>query len=816
MNPIYRFYLKRPSATGNLLDPSSVVEGNLQGGQIIGSTSQYAGKGYIPVVATYPYCIYPLSGSATGGTIAWYDNAKGFISQVIVNSLGPQFAPAGAAFARVSFPQSWGVATFANFGDPDTFNPYGFVRILARPVYGDGEAINFEKESGEEFFRRKLSGALTFVDADFAFIAESAFDTRFALDIEISYDGENWASYWQGYFYKTDCQFKPGRVSVTPAAEDEYTRILAGMEKEFDLIKLAPAIESLTAKKRPVVQLYIPGKNVIGCVFSGMYWEEATNFSESDYFELTQTYHFARVRAAAHSVINGGGIPSYIEDNNYTYDPAIQTYYFKMEADGVKIERYLDAGTLRVILTYNSETWRAAIWGGSATEFPATYTLQKDGGLETIEVYISIDEIYGRLVHDKDAITGASVYDIPTNDIAPENLNYSKCTPWSFPSSISFYDGLSSEPTQFGKYDADFYYQQPYIFGTDAMPITRSAWDRISVWYLAGSGYDAVIEEAASVEFTIRDCYPLNGVISALLGQIDTTLAFEDSAQFSAFLYGTTTLRNDGTFPYVIPKSNIIKGDYDHPAMQAPITLRSVLNMLRDCFRCYWFIEDGKLRIEHIYFFMNGGSYSLLPAVGINLTKTINPRSGKPWAFGQEDYKFNKPEMPERYEFAWMDKQTDPFNGNPLVIQSGYVEPGNIKKVTITNFSSDIDYILLNPSDISEDGFALVMASGGAIPEDTMDFNGVSFKLQNPFAAFVYLQRFYLYDLPAPNYSIGGSGGTAYGTQRYKESEAVFPALIDPDVKKLVKTNIGDGQVQKIDLTLQGRTAKATLRYDTE
>lgn len=833
MNPIYRFYLKRPIATGNLLDPSSVVEGILQNGEINGSTSQYAGKNYIPVTATYPYSLYPLSGAATGGTIAWYNNTKGFISQTIVSSLGPQFAPSGAAFARVSFPQSWGDATFAAFGDPDTFNPYGYIQQLARPVYGDGESIDFEKESGEEFFRRKLNGALTFVKDDCDFITGAAFDTRFALDIEISYDGgENWASYWQGHFYKTDCDFKPGRVSVTPSAEDEYTKILAGMNKEFDLIKLAPAIEALTAKKRPVIQLYVPGANTLGCVFAGMYWEEQVTSPESNEAHLRNTYHFAKANDVAIATFTGGGssFPDVLTTSpatiswDGTESSAVRTA-LSFVGNGVTLAlTYWDeydgeywSRKKRWVLTQNGTTYYSATSEASIS-IPPTYPITGISftGLAGVSIDVTKDSVYGRIVHGKDAIAGADVYNIPSDDIAPENLNYKKCTPYSFADMVSFYSGLSSTPTQFGLYDSTQYYAAPYTQGIDYMPIARSSWERISIWYNGSAGFDQTLEEYASVEFTFRDCYPLFGVISALLGEIDPSLTFEGNSAFSAFLYGTTALRSDGTSPYLIPKSNVIKGEYDSPAMQAPITLRSVLDMLRDCFRCYWFIEDGKLRIEHIKFFMNGGSYSVAPSVGIDLTEMMQPRAGKPWAFGQDDYKFNKPEMPERYEFAWMDKQTDPFNGNPIEIQSGYVEQGNIKRIALTDFSSDLDYILLNPSDISEDGFVLVMASGGAIPEAAVLFSDDNLMLQNPYASFAYLQRFYLYDLPAPEFSIGGRGGTALGTQRHKESEAIFPAITDPDMKKLVKTNIGNGQIQKIDLTLQGRTAKATLRYDTE
>lgn len=822
MNPIYRFSLMRPTTGGNLLDPSLVVEGNLEAdGRIGGSTYYFAGTGYIPVTATYPYQCFPLSGSQAGARIAWYDSAKAFLSLTAVENTGPQFAPAGAAFARVAFPQSWEVASFAAFADPDALSPYGYQRQWAKPVYGDDLAVEFSKENGEQFFRRGLNGKLTFCRADADFIAESPFDTRFVLLVEISYDGQTWAAYWRGYFYKTDCEFQPGLVIVQPSVEDEYTKILAGIDKEFDLIKLAPAIESLTAKKRPVVQLYFPGKSVIGCVLSGMYWEDEVAEAVSSESDLQSVYHFAKVRDAAVALVSGHET-AFLTDESYTYDGGVGA--------GLKLSIDANGSTIRCAKGYSGSAWYfdwlANINGTSyayrdnsagaydSLTLPASVTLT-DSSDNTIDLEISVQKVYGRLMHDVDAISGAGVYDIPTNDIAGENLNYSKVTPWNFPDMVYFYGGLSDTPTQYGKY-GDQYYQKPWIPGSSLTPVCRTEWERLSVWFNNLPSLWSVIETAASKEFTFRDCYPLNGVISALLGQIDTKVRFDADSAFSAFFYGNNPIKQDGAIPLLIPKSNVIKGEYDQPAQQAPVTLRRVLDMLRDCFRCYWFVEDGKLRIEHIKYFMNGGSYNVLPSVGIDLTRRFLTRVRKPWAFGQDNYKYDKPTMPERYEFSWMDKQTDPFNGLPIEIQNGYVQPGNIEKVSVADFSADIDYIMLNPSDISEDGFVLLMAVDGAVPTETLSFDGATYKLQNPFASFAYLQRFYLYDLPAPAYSIGGQGGIAIGTQRYKESEATFPALTDPDTKNLVKTNIGDGQIDKLSITLQGRTAKATLKYDTE
>ena len=115
----------------------------------------------------------------------------------------------------------------------------------AKPIYKDSLAKDFEKESGQEFFRAKLSGELTFNGDDYNFIVLSSFDTQFGLEIFISYDwGQTWASYWTGTFWKTDCKFDEDShtVKVKPTVSDQYNDVLAGLDKEYNLIDLAPQI----------------------------------------------------------------------------------------------------------------------------------------------------------------------------------------------------------------------------------------------------------------------------------------------------------------------------------------------------------------------------------------------------------------------------------------------------------------------------------------------------------------------------------------------------------------------------------------------
>ena len=56
----------------------------------------------------------------------------------------------------------------------------------------------------------------------------------------------------------------------------------------------------------------------------------------------------------------------------------------------------------------------------------------------------------------------------------------------------------------------------------------------------------------------------------------------------------------------------------------------------------------------------------------------------------------------------------------------------------------------------------------------------------------------------------------AYGIKKLKTQTIRFPVLTDPDLTELVKTNLGNGTIEKLSINLSSRSAKATLKYDTE
>lgn len=693
------------------------------------------------------------------------------------------------------------------------------------PVYGPGLAKNFDLQGGEQFFRETLSGELTFVSGDYAMIRVMPIDFQFLLDMYISYDGgRTWSLYWQGTFWKTDCKFDDDdkKVTVQPTVKDAYLDVLTGLDREYNLIDLVPEIRAVKADKRPLIQIYTPGESVIGCFLSGMWWEQECEAITSD-SDLVSLYHFGlkgnyRVIEVSGSsfppvpAVIVGDVPS---TTNYSIVQGDYRFEYNVTTYGNNQWR-----ELYMVYYQNVLSWEADLITNNPGVIPNTVVLSPVGSASgTLTLRLRDISIYGRLIVDTPTNLGVPYPRIPEDDIVPDNRNYHYCGPFT-QFEIAFSTQLSPIPTQWGLYQPGKYYQAPDT-QHDYFPVSRSTWAASSLW-LVSSLHPA--EDQWRQPFVIRDAYPLSSVISVLLGQFAPEVTHQASADYSDFLYGQNAIRGIEQTLLLAPKSNIISSGYDQPAQKAPITLRGVLNILRDCFRCYWYIdEQNRFRIEHIQFFRNGGSYDVLPTATIDLTTEHVRRNGKPWAWSTGKYSFEKPEMAARYQFEWMDDVTQQFEGWPIDIVSRYVNPEKVEQISISNATSDIDYILLNPNEISKDGFVLLSAVEVQgenyqyeLPYLTFE-QGVSQSiLQNGNAAFVFLQRYYFYDLPAQVYKIDGQQNVALGIKKLKIQDVSFPAIYDPSLLHLVRTFLGDGQIQKLSINLSSRQATATLRYDTE
>lgn len=752
MNPIYKFQLSAidEARPVNYYDKQPQIA-QYDGKYILKSDGSLANSS-VNVVSEFAitdttkkyYANGRVGPSTTACFIAYYTSNGNFISY--------QFASTGTAriFNKelLTIPENCGKIRVQGYNDGNgtVYLPQLFIaESRAFPVYNDDLAKDFEKESGQEFFRAKLSGKLTFQSDDYTYIVSQAFDTQFVLEIFISYNaGRSWTSYWRGTFWKTDCEFDDDAqtVVVQPTVLDQYNDVISGLDKEFNLIDLAPQIIPVKADKRPMVQVYVPGQSVIGCFLSGMWWEqdcEAVSDTEmmdigggAQGKKLEYYYHFAINKGYTNIRLSGSMTPQ-LPANVSGVVSGQSGKYFDFYVDGVHYFRNTDTN-FDVIGIYDPNT--GAGWQNRMVnrELAGNYSVNiypVSGTPATGDITLDIEtiDVYSRFVCDTETINSVSTYPIPSDDLVENNRNYTRIVGYYFPNTISFSNRHTETPTKWGLYQPGEYYLEPYsIYQLEFFPVARNGWGYVSVWF-SFDAFDWIVERSGRKQFTIRYAYPIFSVISVLLGKIAPGITHDGTTDYSKFLYGMNIIGINQTL-LITPKSNIVNAGYDQPAQSAPITLRSVLDMLRDCFRCYWFIDDnGKFRIEHIQYFRNGGSYSGLPVVGVDLTTLIFPRNGKQWAFARNQYKYEKPTMAARYQFDWMDDVTQLFAGYPIDIISKFVNPDNIEQITVSQFTSDLDYILLNPGAVSKDGFVLLASTTVAWAEQlanplTYSWNG--------------------------------------------------------------------------------------------
>ena len=369
------------------------------------------------------------------------------------------------------------------------------------------------------------------------------------------------------------------------------------------------------------------------------------------------------------------------------------------------------------------------------------------------------------------------------------------------------------------------YYNEPTHWSDEwYRPIAQSNWmNGTSYWfnYLTLFQY---LETQGMATYLLRNAYPLWSCLSVLLAATGSSVTFQGTSAYSEFLYSNTNpISGEAIKLFVTPKSNILAGDYSVPAQKAMTTLGQFLDMLRNVYQLYWFIDtSNRLRIEHIRWFKNGGSYSGSPTVGIDLTELLEKRNATAWAYGVNEYTYEKEEMPQRYQFEWMDDERLPFKGEAIEILSPAVTEGKVESVSVGSFSSDIDYMLLNPSVFSQDGFALIGATGSgntwSVPFLQYVQQGITTTLQNGYLAYVHLQFYYwVYDLPAKSVKINGTVYLLTYVSRRKQQRVTIPlGASDPDFVKLVKTEIGNGEIRAVSIPLSSRVAQVTLDYDTE
>ena len=781
--PKYNFYIGKLNA-GVVLYQGNTIDNN---GEFVENSNAYASNTMHVNDAEAVFINFKtLQGY---NAIFFYDSSNVLLSYTSIFNKSIIPVPKKATYFALRF-----AAYDSNFiSKKDTQFVYTINRV--EPHFKDLNK-KYAKESGQEFFRISLDGKINLFGDAYEIVKQSSLESQLIFIIE-KYNRKSgkYLEYYKGEFNKTDCKFDHDKkkCELKTTAIDEYNEVMNKYDNTYDLIKLAPEITRIDLHKRSLMQVYVRGANSITNFFGGTYWEDDVNSAIDSHDDLINKYYFAYIKAGNEFYVKHAGIEAvngvYAGTNGYWSQWNGYTCYMGTDTPEVKAYIYIKRNSDDTILYQSEKQW-------TFLEKDNCYIGRED--IVMVNVNNSSDKftiespfvyhIYRRLLCDVDTVEDSegvkNTYNLPSDDFVTDNRNYKKC--------IGLRGGMFictsravDEPTKYGLNDYNQYFTNQFIPSSAgigrALPISKNSWANASLWYVYDSFYE-YFEERLRKQYTLKDSYSIGAAIKAILKKIDPTILHEPTAEYSQFLYDNDNPLGLAKFyVYITQKTNILKGNYDQPAQKAETSLEELMKMLRDCFRCYWYIEDNKFKIEHIYFFMNGGSYSSQSSYQLDFTALTDQFNKKLSSYFQSEVEFKKSDLNQRYEFGWMDDVTDLFGGVAIDVKSQYIQKDKTEEINIGQFSSDVDFMLFNPSNFSDDGFALLcpiipnlartsevtynkyINSRGAIGS-VSDWNMITAKV-NPGSVL----RIY-----SPNYNAESIGALGYSSQKVTSGQVSY------------------------------------------
>ena len=710
------------------------------------------------------------------------------------------------------------------------------------PVFGDDIKINISREENQIFKREKIEGTFKFVGNEFDLIYQCSIFTKFTLEIyrEDVYVGS-------ADFIRTDCEFNLDDkiCSVKLTTKDIYEKILNGYENKYNLVKLAPQRESVTMTKRAVLQFYVRGENVVTNVVGGVHYEQSCK-EVYDAGILRKTYHFGGYLPLSYIYINKVIDISAPFDvfGQYFIDTAVASgggvIYVNKENPRYRIQlTYLVSEWVLLLIDSSTDKTLASAGVPNVQSGSQAITFEKagsSGGDYASGIYNSDGDLYCRLLLPKQFDN--SYQRSMNDDITDYDRNYPYVGSVSldkFAPKMKMVVDKSNAPTEWGIDSDGTYFVYPTLNadqqkkGVSPIPIGQSHWERMSSWLLSDDDVNALVDDFDDT-FVLKDSYPIWSAIAVLLNEIDDTITFEGTQDYSMFLYLSET--NPYIYSYdfpsyrnalhITPISNIKKTFYEQAAQKGEISLKQILDMLRNVYNCYWFIDsDNRLRIEHIVYFKNGNSYtSEEPTPSIDVTIKKNLPTGESWGFAQNAFEYETDKCPARYEFKWGDKCTYPFVGEPIDVKDIYLDASRKESVGIENFLADIDYIVSNPSGVSDDLFAVFEVNKTTKKVDILDvrLNDASpkYKVQNPYLSMIVAERFYYpFDLSGWKAYTGKYELDVYKTKGIKKQTLSCPlSLAEMRSIGVIRTEVGNGTIDKLDAEINTLYAKNTIYYE--
>lgn len=320
---------------------------------------------------------------------------------------------------------------------------------------------------------------------------------------------------------------------------------------------------------------------------------------------------------------------------------------------------------------------------------------------------------------------------------------------------------------------------------------------------------------------------PGEGVLNSMLDEAGQSLAVV-SQFFSDANNPVTGIANRFLNLILSTKEMVING-VNSSNVNSGITFEEFFKMIRETFNCYWYISGSNLIIEHLSYFEDGLVYGGTPTVGVDLTSItypakINNTKDANGGNANNKYSFTDFDFPERevWKFA---EQT----GN-----DGYIEYSSMiveKEKEVVHqaqfLTTDVELVVKFPDQVDEDGWMLLAcdASNELLKADARKL-GYTPGQAAPGDMYIdvingdlywdnLLPNFWRHGRSLTNIVINGTASTSLSVKRSKHQEKVrFLRMEDITITELIRTHMGDAEVNQMEIETSGDWVLVSLLYD--
>lgn len=727
--------------------------------------------------------------------------------------------------------------------------------------------MKYTKEANQVYYVPSFDSTLTFVEAEFDLIVSQDLRTKFSLSMVDTY---HIFSTKQMSFMRTDCEIDVNHklVAVTPKLFNPYKKLTDKRDEEYSVVDMGLEKHDTYFKIHPLREYYLWQDSKI-CVFNDSLLPAYSNIKNmpvrwQDMTNVNITGDDANKDLGFKNMYACGGIGTgtlagrwSCLDNVFHADPNLPMNHVIM-----MFRSYTPTSTV-------PEDYAISLQWTQTSPLEEVYwfiNLHNSSGtlLQSIQLYGGINSVIGQRLtvtftgygtftfqafhvfsRMVTAITGLNEGDNVkaidyAEDIYPLRYKFALRDNQYFGSIYNSYNfffckfstRISDTDKGFGKIqegdDAGKYYDKPDDNGIWQPVYTESWFQGVSVWfYMRGLALDSAYYRTVK----LPDSYKLGDVIKSLLGKINSDIVFETDEHHSQFLFSqinpvTGVTQNQ---KFITQKSNYLNYEYDYPAWKAPLKWSQLEELLAHAFNSYpeLFYDDTDnawhLRIEHISYYMNGHAYGNNEGntTVIDLVQAYDGFNRESLSFRTNRWKYDTESQVDRYEFGWMDTQSNAFEGFPLVVTDEYSLYEDTKKedYKVSWFSADIDFMQMVVEECSNDGFVILSCASNGVVEFNRS-SGLRYA-QNYSLSFDYLiPAFHIYNKYAEVMQNEETGETYEINKRKKmriaeDVQFKVPENVEIFPSYLIRTEAGFAEIDSITIDMTDNSCTATLRYET-